>query len=219
MCLYMLYLLYLELSPILAYIYGFLSGQANVDYLWASLCLKFAGCRVIFLEQSHNLGFYEPLGCLFLSNKGEHLYTTVIDTYVTDGWALTLTPYSYLSAWWSARYKKADVYTSLVNSIYRNVIVYPDMTTADKPSLYLSFAWLNKMSIQIILTSNKAAVLDVQTAEANHGINLYCYRSEVIKPTYFNTFEEFAEYVALIWLDAEQHFFIHTEELPDRPST
>jgi hypothetical protein len=222
--LYIVYLIFLELSPVLAYIYSWLSWHPNVSYVWAGLCLNYAGCKVIFLEHSHMLGFYELNGCLFLSTRAdedEDLYTTAIDTYVTDGWALTLTPYSYFSHWWHNLQIKNDLATTLAISDYNNVIVYPIIFKEGRSSLYISAAWEKQMSIQIILTHNKELVLDMNKREANHGIKLYCYRSEVIRPAYFNTFEEFAEYVKLIWQDAHEQLknaLEPTEEPMEEPS-
>ena len=201
--LFYIYLLFLELSPVLAYIYSCLQ---NINYVWAELCLTFAGCQVTFLKQSHHTAFYELNGCLFLSNRAdnqdEDLYTTVIDTYVTDGWALALTPYSYLTTRWN---NKNHLLTSLANVGYNNnVIVYPIIVKDGRTSLYLSLAWAKQISVQIIVTKNKELVLDMKKREATYGIQLYCYRSEVIRPKYFNTFAEFAQYVELIWLDAHE---------------
>ena len=197
--LYYIYLIFLELSPALAFIYSWLTWHQNIKYLWAELCLKFAGCQVTFLKQSHNLAFYELNGCLFLSNRedneDEDLYTTVIDTYVTDGWALSLTPYSYLTTWWNNKKNLSTNYEC------NNVIVYPIIVKDGRTSLYISLAWEKQISIQIIVTKNKELVLDINKREAMYGIHLYCYRSEVIRPKYFNTYEEFAQYVEIIWLD------------------
>jgi hypothetical protein len=200
--LFYIYLIFLELSSALAYICSWLSWHPNVVYLWSQLCLDFAGCQVFFLEKSHNLSLYEENGCLFLStraNNNEDLYTTAIDTYVTNGWALALTPYSYLTTWWYDNYEKPDLSASLAKTYYYNAIVYPEIVKEDGVSFYINFAWKTKMSIQIILTHHKEAVLNIKKREAAYGINLYCYRSEVIRPKYFSTFEEFAEYVELIW--------------------
>jgi hypothetical protein len=201
--LFYIYLIFLELSPVVAFIYSWLTWHQNINYLWAELCLKFAGCKVTFLKKSHHIAFYEMNGCLFLSNRedneDEDLYTTVIDTYITNGWALALTPYSYLTTCWN---KKNYLSTSLANSGYNNVIVYPIIVKDGRPSLYISLAWEKQISIQIILTHNKEIVLDIKKREATYGIQLYCYRSEVIRPKYFNTFDEFAQYVEIIWLDA-----------------
>lgn len=200
--LFYIYLLFLELSPALAFISSWLTWHQNIKYLWAVLCLKFAGCQVTFLKQSHNLAFYELNGCLFLSNREDNedkdLYTTVIDTYVTDGWALSLTQYSYLTTWWN---NKKYLSTSLANYECNNVIVYPIIVKDGRTSLYISLAWEKQISIQIIVTKNKEMVLDIKKREAAYGVQLYCYRSEVIRPKYFNTYEEFAQYVEIIWLD------------------
>jgi len=202
--LFYIYLLFLELSPVLAYICSWLTWHQNIKYLWAELCLKFAGCQVIFLKQSHNITFYELSGCLFLSNRedneDEDLYTTLIDTYVTNGWALALTPYSYLTTWLN---KKHNLSSGLANYEGNNVIVYPVIVKDGRTSFYISLAWEKQMSIQIIFTKHKELVLDIKKREAMYGVQLYCYRSEVIRPKYFNTYEEFAQYVELIWLDAD----------------
>lgn len=217
--LFYIYLIFLELSPVLAHIYSWLRWRPNVDYLWSILCLKFAGCHFITLEKSRTLALYEPHGCLFLSTRAENdedLYTTAIDTYVTGGWALTLTPHSYFTQRWNDKNNKVtenknkeDVFSILAKSKYNNIVVYPEITPNDnenKVSLYVSSAWLKQMSIQIILTHNKELVLDIKERKANYGINLYCYRSEVIRPSYFSNLEEFAEYVEMIWLKSHAQF-------------
>lgn len=210
--LFYIYLIFLELSPVIAYVCNWLSCHPNINYLWSQLCLKFAGCHVIISEKSRKLALYEPNGCIFFSTRNDNnddVYTTAIDTYVTDGWALILTPYSYLTHRLNddTKNKNTDVFNSLAKSNYNNIVVYPKRNITDnenKISLYISSAWEKQMSIQIILTINKELVLDINTKEATYGINLYCWRSEVIRPKYFNTFEEFACYVKLIWQDAHE---------------
>ena len=160
--LYYAYLLFLEMSPVLAYFWCAFTWQ---PYAWAELCLSFAGCQINFLKQSHNTAFFEPNGCLFFSRRSddaEDLYNKVIDTYITEGWALNLTPYSYLSTWLNAMQTKTDLATTLITSGYNKIIVYPDLDKEEYTSLYISFAWEKQMSIQIILTQDKVSVLDIK---------------------------------------------------------
>lgn len=220
MFLFIIYLIYLEISPILAYLYSWFSNE-NYAYIWAKLCLKFAGCSVTFAKTSHPLALYEPNGCLFLS-KNEDLYTTAIDTYLTGGWALVIAPYSYITNWQRENeicqneiyqneiYKQnklQDAETILAKSNYINLLAYPEIYKEDdyeyRISHVVSLAWIKQMAIQVLMCNNKERVLDYKKAEATYGVGVYCYRSEVIKPQYFTTLDEFSCYVELVWFEAE----------------
>jgi hypothetical protein len=209
MFLFIIYLIYLEISPILAYLYSWFSNE-NYAYSWAKLCLKFAGCSVTFAKTSHPLALYEPNGCLFLSTN-EDLYTTAIDTYLTGGWALVIAPYSYITNRQRenaiTQNKLQDAETILAKSNYINLLAYPEIYKEDdyeyRVSHFTSLAWTKQMAIQVIMCNNKERVLDFKKAEANYGLELYCYRSEVIKPQYFTTLDEFSCYVELVWFEAE----------------
>ena len=240
---FFIYLFYLEISPIIAYLYSWFCVHSGVNYIWSELCLNFAGCTIKFLEKNHALACYEQNGCLFLSVNNEDLYTNAITTYLTGGEALALTPYSYLTKWAHAcniinetiiaspifTEKKdlfnnavdieadldkevEDIYKTLSKFGYNNLIVCPSMKAnamgkaktlakAKRTSLYLRLAWRKQMSVQILHIQKRKAILDLKQFKVNYGVNVYCYRSEVIRPKYFNTFIEFAEYTKLIWQD------------------
>lgn len=206
--LFLIYLFFLEISPLWAYLYNCIRWHNSLWYIWSDICLKFAGCNVIFLENSNDLAIYEPNGCLFLSTGIEHIYTNIIDTYLTHGWAIIITPYSYITYWLNQKYiiyHANDVISTVANSGNNNIVVYPDLDdNNNRLSIFIQLAWATQKTIQFIVVHNKEAVIDIKKREANYGINIYCYRSKAIRPYYFNTFEEFAEYVKLIWLDILQ---------------
>ena len=57
----------------------------------------------------------------------------------------------------------------------------------------IKVAWTYNICLQII---------NLEGFTSKKFVNLYCYRSEVINPKYFNSFEEFNSYVILIWEDS-----------------
>jgi len=194
MWLFIIYLFYLEFSPLIAALYSWFSID---DYLynWAELSMKFVGCRFSKLDKNnHPLALEENNGCIFLSHN-EDLFTTVIDTYLTEGRALLVSPYSYLT---TVLHVKEDLFTTFSKTVYNNIVVYPDENNIDHLHS-ITLAWIYQMSIQVIYTKNKAQVFDFKNLTAGYGVELYTYRSEVIRPEYFTTYEEFAYYVGLIW--------------------
>jgi hypothetical protein len=216
--LFLIYLIYLEISPLLVYIYYFFTHFNNNSYLWAEHCLNFAGVTVTFAEKSHTLAVYEPQGCIFLSTNVDDttdLFAAAINVYLTHGRALNLSPYSFFSYCVDTIFvRKADVYTLLANSCYMNIVAYPVIKSEtdneplneslneynNRPSLYINLAWEKQMAIQIIRThvkmeDNTCVILDLKNLKATYGSQIYCYRSEVVRPKYFNTLEEFACYV------------------------
>jgi hypothetical protein len=74
-------------------------------------------------------------------------------------------------------------------------IVYTEHPNTSEGVLY---AWTNHIPIQVIIIRSKNLVIDTSTFICD----LYCYRSEIIRSEYFNTFEEFYCYVSLIWTDS-----------------
>lgn len=194
MWLFIIYLFYLEFSPLLAALYSWFSID---DYLynWAEISMKFAGCRFRQLDKNtYGLALEERNGCIFLSHN-EDLFTTVIDTYLTKGRALLISPYSYLTNY---LHVKEDLFATFSKTIYNNIVVYPDENNIDHLHS-ITLAWIYQMSIQVIYTKNKEQVFDFKNSTAEYGVELYTYRSEVIRPEYFTTYEEFAYYVGLIW--------------------
>ena len=195
MWLFIIYLFYLEISPVIASLYSWFNTD-NYMYNWAKLCLKITGCRFLILDKkkSHPLALQERNGCIFLSHN-EDLFTTVIDTYLTEGHALILSPYSYLSNYFQ---NNIDIWTTFSKSTYNNLVVYPDENNINH-SISITLAWIYQMSIQVIFTKNKTQVFDFNNSDAEYGVELYAYLSEVIRPEFFTTYEEFACYVEMIW--------------------
>jgi hypothetical protein len=62
----------------------------------------------------------------------------------------------------------------------------------------IKVAWMCNISIQNISIRN----INLEGFTSKNFVNLNCYRSEVINPKYFNSFEEFNSYVILIWEDS-----------------
>jgi hypothetical protein len=171
--------------------------------LWADYCLNFAGVSITFVNKNRALALYEPNGCIFLSTKEDKvddLFATTLDTYLTHGKALTLTPYSFLTYCLHTigKPREEDVYALFAKSSYKNVVVQytPNKKEEDTIPLYIRMAWEKQMAIQIIQTHYTAPILDWKNIKATYGSHVYYYQSEVIRPKYFNTLEEFACYVA-----------------------
>jgi hypothetical protein len=100
------------------------------------------------------------------------------------------------------------IYQALIKSNCRNLIIYPEGLRRREDTLFpikkgaTHIAWTYNMCMQIVLTKNKEHIINLQTLTSKYGVNLYCYRSEVINPEYFSSFEEFNSYVTLIWEDS-----------------
>ena len=62
----------------------------------------------------------------------------------------------------------------------------------------IKVAWMCNISIQNI----SIQIINLEGFTSKNFVNLNCYRSEVINPKYFNSFEEFNSYVILIWEDS-----------------
>ena len=61
----------------------------------------------------------------------------------------------------------------------------------------IKVAWTCNICLQNI----SIQIINLEGFTSKNFVNLYCYRSEVINPKYFNSFEEFNSYVILIWED------------------
>jgi 1-acyl-sn-glycerol-3-phosphate acyltransferase len=100
------------------------------------------------------------------------------------------------------------IYNALNESNCRNLIIYPEGLRRREDTLFsikkgaTHIAWTYNMCIQIIITKNKEHIINLQALTSQYGVNLYCYRSEVINPEYFSSFEEFNSYVTVIWEDS-----------------
>jgi len=68
-----------------------------------------------------------------------------------------------------------------------------------KPGLLKSIYEYNKESIQIIMTKNKEKVYNEFNLDVNYNIDLPIYISNEIKPSDFNSFDEFYDYVCKEW--------------------
>jgi hypothetical protein len=68
-----------------------------------------------------------------------------------------------------------------------------------KPGLLKSIYEYNKISLQIIMTKNKEKVYNEFNIDVNYNVNLPIYISNEIKPSEFNTFDGFYEFVCKEW--------------------
>lgn len=68
-----------------------------------------------------------------------------------------------------------------------------------KPGLLKSIYEYNKKSVQIIITKNKEKVYNEFNMEVNYNVDLPIYISNEIKPSEFNSFEEFYEFICREW--------------------
>jgi hypothetical protein len=67
----------------------------------------------------------------------------------------------------------------------------------------IKVAWTCNICIQNISIQNISLQnINLEGFTSKNFVNLYCYRSEVINPKYFNSFDEFNSYVILIWEDS-----------------
>jgi len=72
----------------------------------------------------------------------------------------------------------------------------------------IKVAWTYNICLQIISIQNISIQnisiqnINLEGFASKNFVNLHYYRSEVINPKYFNSFEEFNSYVILIWEDS-----------------
>ena len=167
---------------------------------------------------SHKLYGHPAKRCIYLTNHCD-IYDFPIDTYLTGGNAMFISryipkflfPIQYImttitkNTFYFKEYLLNDkvdfnknIYTALTNSNYRNLIMYSEETRRHEDNnAYI--AWSYNMCVQIIITKNKERIINLESRTSQYGVNLYCYRSQVINPEYFSSFKEFNAYVTLIW--------------------
>jgi len=226
--LFLVYFIFFQIVPLFAFIYSFFQlffYYVNIPYIWSKICIKFAGCKVFLIDKSHELYMHPTKRCIYLPNHRD-IYDFPIDTYITGGSGMFISRYLVMFAFpiqyiMSAIAKNTfyfkknfihdkikfnkTIYESLVESNCRNLIIYPEGTRRNENTLIpikkgaTHIAWTYNMCVQIIITKNKEDILNLKTLTSKYGVNLYCYRSEVINPEYFTSFEEFNSYVCLTW--------------------
>ena len=218
-----------ELVPLFIYIANFIQCLFNLNlpinmlYIWSKIYMKIAKCNIYLIDNSRNLYSCPTKRCLFLANRRD-MYDLVIDTYLTDGSAMFVSPVMLMCAFpWQyicnflAKHMlpvndilpvndrlpvNDNIYTALSNTAYRHLIIYPEEVRPQDSSLKpihtdaIQLAWTYHMCIQILITKRNAGL---DTFFSLQGVNFYCYRSEVINPKYFSSFEEFNTYVCLLW--------------------
>ena len=206
-----------ELVPLFIYMSNFIQCLFNVNlpinmlYIWSKIYMKIAKCNIYLIDNSRNLYSCPTKRCLFLANRRD-MYDLVIDTYLTDGSAMFVSPVMLMCAFpWQyicnfiAKHMlpvNDNIYTALSNTAYRHLIIYPEEVRPQDSSLKpikpdaIQLAWTYHMCIQILITKRNAGL---DTFFSLQGVNFYCYRSEVINPKYFSSFEEFNTYVCLLW--------------------
>lgn len=229
--LFLIYFIFFQIAPLftfcLSYFQLFLYN-VNIPHIWSKICIKFAGCKIFLIDSSHELYTDHTKRCIYLPNHRD-IYDFPIDAYLTGGNAMFISryllkfvfPFQYI---FSAIIKNTfyfkknliddkigfnkKIYTYLTNSYCRNLIIYPEGLRRREDTLFpikkgaTHIAWTYNMCIQIIMTKNKEDIINLQTLTSKYGVNLYCYRSEVINPEYFSSFDEFNSYVTVIWEDS-----------------
>uniref|UniRef100_A0A6C0IJS4 Phospholipid/glycerol acyltransferase domain-containing protein n=1 Tax=viral metagenome TaxID=1070528 RepID=A0A6C0IJS4_9ZZZZ len=245
MLLFILYLLFFEFSALFTFIKCFIQlffKSVNIPYVWGKLCIQFAGCKLFLIEKSHSLYLDN---CIYLSNHRD-IYDFPIDAYITGGSGMFISRYInvfvcpiqfiYTCIMKNTVYFKRGaikdkcefnkkICNALQKSYYKNMIIYPEGTRRLANTVVpikkgaMHIAWTYNMAIQIILTRNKEHIINLKQFTAEYGVNLYCYRSEVIQPKYFCTFEEFNNYVSVIWEDSWGKVYgkVYEKELKIKP--
>jgi hypothetical protein len=202
---------------------------------WGKLCIRFAGCKLFSIHKSHSLYLDK---CIYMSNHRD-IYDFPIDSYLTGGSAMFISRYLIMfvfplqflitciikNTFYFKRGKIIDktefnsnIYKALCNSYYNNLIIYPEGTRRKENTLIsikkgsTHIAWKYNMAIQIIITKNKEHVINLKSLTSKYGVTLYCYYSEVIHPKYFSSFDEFNNYVSLIWADSWEKVYGPNEE-------
>lgn len=231
MLLFIIYLLFFEVASIFTYIISFIQlfyDHINIPHIWGKICIGFCGCKVFLINKSHSLYLSNTKRCIYLCNHRD-IYDFPIDAYLTSGTGIFISRYIVMFAFPiqyiytciikntyyfkrttitnKAQFNK-DIYNALLPSYYKNLIIYPEGTRRlentpiqiKKGAMHI--AWEYKMVMQVIITRNKELILNLKKLTAKQNVDLYCYRSEVINPEYFSTFDEFNNYVSIVWKDS-----------------
>ena len=74
-----------------------------------------------------------------------------------------------------------------------------NFTNCIKPGLLKSIYEYNKESVQIIMAKDKEKVYNEFNIDVNYNVNLPVYISNEIKPSDFNSFDDFYEYICKEW--------------------
>ena len=210
--------------------------QKMLPIKWGELCLSFTNSKVINVEGSNELA---KENCVFLLNHRD-LYDFPIDCYITNGKGLFISrlinlyifPIQLLFTYIckncfyfnrSGNIDKnkfnSDIYNKLIDSPCKNINIYPEGTRIHKMTRIsikkggMHLAWKYKMNIQIIITSNKEHILNLKKFTAKHNVNLYCYKSQIIKPENFDNFDDFFKYIDLEWSKSWNKIFMNSKYL------
>lgn len=226
--LFIVYFIFFQIVPLFTFLISFfqlLFVNTNIPHIWSKISIKFAGCKLFLIDTSHELYTHPTKRCIYLSNHRD-IYDFPLDAYLTGGNAMFISrylvkfvfPFQYIfsviakNTFYFKKYVIEDklgfnnkIYTALTESNCRNLIIYPEGTRRHEDTLFpikkgaMHIAWTYNMCMQIIMTKNKEHIINVKSLSSQHGVNLYCYRSEVINPEFFSSFEEFNSYVTVIW--------------------
>ena len=229
--LFLIYFIFFQIAPLFTFCLSFIQlffVNVNIPHIWSKICIKFTGCKVFLIDKSYELYTHPTKRCIYLPNHRD-IYDFPVDTYLTEGNAMFISryllkfvfPFQYIM---SAITKNTfyfitntihdkigfnkQIYTALTESNCRNLIIYPEGLRRREDTLFpikkgsTHIAWTYNMCIQIIMTKNKEHVINLESLTSQYGVNLYCYRSEVINPEYFSSYEEFNTYVTVIWEDS-----------------
>ena len=229
--LFIVYFIFFQIVPLFTFFLSFFQlffVNVNIPHIWSKICIKFAGCKIFLIDSSHELYNNHTKRCIYLPNHRD-IYDFPIDAYLTGGNSMFVSryllkfvfPIQYI---FSAIIKNTfyfkknvihdkigfnkKIYTYLTDSNCRDLIIYPEGLRRREDTLFpikkgaIHIAWTYNMCIQIIITKNKEHIINLQTLTSKYGVNLYCYRSEVINPEYFSSFEEFSSYITVIWEDS-----------------
>lgn len=229
--LFLIYFIFFQIAPLFTFFLSFFQlffYNINIPHIWSKICIKFAGCKLFLIDSSHELYNHPTKRCIYLPNHRD-IYDFPIDTYLTEGNSMFISryllkfvfPIQYIMSYITKNtfyFKKnvihdkigfnKKIYNALNESNCRNLIIYPEGLRRREDTLFsikkgaTHIAWTYNMCIQIIITKNKEHIINLQALTSQYGVNLYCYRSEVINPEYFSSFEEFNSYVTVIWEDS-----------------
>ena len=219
----MLKMTYFQLLPIHRILANIPRHVNNNLFVWGEQMKSYFKWHNYIIKDSFPLHSKE---CVYFLNHRESA-DFAIDAYLTEGRAMFISRwFVFVSAPWMglltligngvyyfSRTKNIDkkqfvenVETHRLNySDYKSVNIYPEGTRRFETNcirikdggIYYSF--LCELPIQIIITKNKEFVFSLKTWSSRDNANCYTYRSNVICPRNFNSFEEYRTFVCEEW--------------------
>jgi hypothetical protein len=165
--------------------------------------------------------------CVYFLNHRESV-DFAIDGYLTEGRSLfisrllilILSPFMGCLTWFAGngvyyfyRRKNIDKKRFVMNveahrlnySDLKSVNIYPEGTRRLENNCVrikdggIFYSYVYKLPIQIIITKNKEFVASIKLRISNDNVNCYTYRSNVIFPRNFTSFEEYRTFVCEEW--------------------